>query len=56
MTSFAINVGVASFIVNYINPFVGFTPEIWANIGAVMGSATALVFSFLGFKIFVFKK
>ena len=56
IVSFVINVGVASFVVNFINPFAGITPEIWANLGAVMGSATALAFSFLGFKIFVFKK
>ena len=51
-----INVGVASFIVNYIHPILGITPEGWANIGGVAGSAVALIFSFVGFRLLVFKK
>lgn len=51
-----LNVAAASGVVNFIPAPSGIGPEIWANIGAVIGSATALVFSFLGFRIFVFKK
>lgn len=47
---------VASFVVNYTDPFLGMSPEAWANIGAIAGSGAALVFSFLGFKKAVFKK
>ncbi len=56
VVSFIINVGVATFIVNFITPIYGLSPEIWANVGAGIGSAAALIFSFLGFKIIVFKK
>ena len=51
-----INVGIASFVVNTINPMFGMTPEAWANIGGVAGSAIALILSFTGFKLAVFKK
>lgn len=51
-----INVGAASFVVNLISPFTGFTSEAWANMGAVAGAAVALAFSFVGFKLLVFKK
>ncbi len=52
-----VNVGVASLVVNYIEgSYFGFTPRAWAGIGAVVGSASALIFSFLGFKFVVFKK
>lgn len=51
----AVNVGVAYLVVHSGRPAT-FTPEAWANIGAVAGSAAALIFSFVGFKIFVFDK
>ncbi|OGN01700.1 MAG: hypothetical protein A3I26_00625 [Candidatus Yanofskybacteria bacterium RIFCSPLOWO2_02_FULL_43_10] len=51
-----INIGTASLIVNYVNPLGGLSPAVWANAGAVVGSAVALIFSFVGFKLAVFKK
>jgi len=51
-----INIAVASFIVNGINPLFGADLNSWANIGAVVGSAMALIFSFIGFKVAVFRK
>ena len=51
-----VNVGVASFVVNFVDPFFGLSENVWANIGAVVGSAVALVFSFIGFRLLVFKK
>ncbi|MEK7138883.1 MAG: GtrA family protein [Patescibacteria group bacterium] len=51
-----INVGTASGIVNFITPMFGLTADQWANIGGVAGSAVALVFSFVGFKLLVFGK
>ena len=51
-----INTGIASLIVNYVNPLGGLSVQVWANVGAVAGSAVALVFSFVGFKLAVFKK
>ena len=52
----AINVSVASFVVNLVPPVLGFDSKTWANVGAVAASAVALVFSFAGFKFLVFKK
>jgi len=51
-----INVGTASFVVNFIDPYFGLSPEVWANVGAVVGSAISLAISFTGFKFLVFKK
>ena len=51
-----VNVAVASFVVNFIHPLLGITPEGWANIGGIAGSACALIFSFIGFRLVVFKK
>lgn len=51
-----VNVGVASVLVNLMEPLFGLTSDQWANVGGVAGSAIALVFSFVGFKLTVFKK
>ena len=51
-----VNVGTASIIVNFLGSQFGISLAGWANVGAVVGSAAALVFSFSGFKKFVFKK
>lgn len=54
--AFIVNVASASFVVNYIRPPINMDTHQWANIGAVAGSAVALIFSFVGFKVAVFKK
>lgn len=54
--SLLINVLVASAVVNFIHPVLGISAKVWANLGAVAGSASALIFSFVGFKLAVFKK
>lgn len=51
-----VNVGVASFVVNFVDPLFGFDDKVWANVGSVVGSAVALIFSFIGFKLVVFRK
>ncbi|KKU89652.1 MAG: hypothetical protein UY20_C0007G0008 [Candidatus Yanofskybacteria bacterium GW2011_GWA1_48_10] len=55
IAAFIVNVSVASLVVNYMSPVLNFSPETWANVGAVIGSAVALVVSFVGFKKAVFK-
>lgn len=45
-----VNVGTASLVVYLIDPIGNLTPEAWANVGAIFGSAAALLFSFGGFK------
>lgn len=53
--AFLINNAVASSVVNLIHPVLGLNDQQWANIGTVAGSAVALIFSFIGFKLAVFK-
>lgn len=50
-----VNDGAASLVVNYIHPLAGLGTAAWANIGAIAGSAVSLIFSFVGFKVTVFK-
>ena len=51
-----INVGVASFVVNFIDPFLGLDANVWANLGAVAGAAVGLAVNFVGLRMVVFKK
>ena len=50
-----INDGAASLVVNFVHPVLGLGAHAWANVSAVVGSAVALIFSFTGFKVAVFK-
>lgn len=56
VSSFIINVLAASVVVNFIHPILSITPKGWAQVGAIVGSAVALIFSFVGFKLAVFRK
>ena len=56
IVAIVINIGVGSLIANGIGPVSGFSDKIWANMAAVFGAAVALIFSFVGFKLAVFKR
>ena len=56
LAALLVNVGVASLVVNIIGPSFGLSERAWANVGAVVGSAVALIISFVGFRTVVFKK
>ena len=46
-----VNIAVATGIVTYIDPLFGSSATAWANVGAVAGSAAALLLSFVGFRL-----
>jgi len=52
---FAINVGIASVVVNVIGTRFGISRELWATIGAAIGSVIGLAWNFVGYKLIVFK-
>ncbi len=56
LVGFAINVGAASIVVNFIGAPAGITPSLWANIGAVSAIAVSLIWNFIGMKFIVFKQ
>lgn len=53
--SVGVNVLAASLTVA-VGPLAGFDANQWAGVGAVVGSAIALIFSFIGYKVYVFHK
>jgi len=52
----AINVTVASLIVNLIQPQFGLSETIWANVGGIIAALATVVWNFIGYKFIVFKK
>lgn len=51
-----VNVSVATLVANGVNPLFGFSSPLWATAAAVVGSAAALIFSFVGLRLLVFRK
>jgi putative flippase GtrA len=54
-----VNVTTATLVVTYIAPavtFVKLSGKLWGNLGAVGGSAVGLIWNFIGYKFWVFKK
>jgi len=55
-TALVINVISASIVVEFVGPSLkGFTPGVWANLGAVSALAITVFWNFLGYKFLVFK-
>ena len=50
-----INVSLASFIVNGLSRPAAISPNLWANIGALVGVAGSFLWDFLGYKFLVFR-
>lgn len=56
LVSILVNVGIYSLVVNVLGAQFGISAERWANIGAIAGSATALMANFVGLRVAVFSK
>ena len=51
----AASVGIDSFVINYLRP-VSVPPQLWLNVGALVGVVAVLFWNFVGYKYIVFKK
>lgn len=53
-----INVTAATLVVEFVRPMITIPIAgiIWGNIGAICGSASGLIWNFIGYKLWVFKK
>jgi putative flippase GtrA len=56
IVGWVINVSLASFVVNVLSRPVSFSPNLWANVGALVGVAGSFLWDFLGYKFIVFKQ
>jgi putative flippase GtrA len=55
IAGWAVNVAVASLIVNAVGIPDSLTKEQWANVGALAGVAASFLLNFVGYKFWVFK-
>ncbi len=53
---FLMNVGIASLVVNVVNPQFGMSKELWAMTGGIVAAVSVCAWNFLGYKLIVFKK
>ncbi|EKE21908.1 MAG: glycosyl transferase family 2 [uncultured bacterium] len=53
---FVINITTASYVFGAIKPFGELNPDQWGLIGAAVGSIAGLLWNFIGYKLWVFKK
>lgn len=53
---FFLNVGLASYVFSSVVRPASITPNLWANVGALVGVAGAFLWDFLGYKYLVFKE
>ncbi|HAV11642.1 MAG TPA: hypothetical protein DCX32_03845 [Candidatus Moranbacteria bacterium] len=56
LIGFGVKVGIATLVVNVIGAPEGFDTKQWANIGNVSGTMFSMVWNFIGYKFWVFKK
>jgi putative flippase GtrA len=51
-----INGGIVYLITSFTQPLFGLSPQLWANVAKLFATAVSLVWNFIGYKFFVFKK
>ncbi len=51
-----LNTGVLRFITTNVHPMFGLSPKLWLNVAKLAATGVSLVWNFIGYKLFVFKK
>ncbi|MFZ2226323.1 MAG: GtrA family protein [Candidatus Moraniibacteriota bacterium] len=51
-----INTGVVYLITSFTTPLFGLSPQLWANVAKLLATGISLVWNFIGYKFFVFKR
>lgn len=51
-----INSAIVAVFTSLFPPILGLSPHIWANIGKLLATGASLIWNFIGYKLFVFKR
>ncbi len=51
-----INSGIVTLFTTLLTPMFGLSPQLWANVGKLLATGASLVWNFIGYKLFVFKR
>lgn len=51
-----INSGIVAAFTSIFPPILGLSPQLWANVGKLIATGASLVWNFIGYKLFVFRR
>lgn len=51
-----INSGIVTLFTTLLSPMFGLSPHLWANVGKLLATGVSLVWNFIGYKLFVFRR
>lgn len=51
-----INSGIVYAVTTFVDPMFGLSANLWANLAKVLATGISLIWNFVGYKFFVFKK
>lgn len=51
-----INSSIVAVFTTFVTPMFGLSPQLWANAGKLLATGVSLVWNFIGYKLFVFKR
>lgn len=51
-----LNSSIVALFTTFISPVFGLSPQLWANVGKLLATGISLVWNFIGYKLFVFKR
>jgi len=51
-----INSGIVAIFTSVFPPILGLSSQLWANVGKLLATGASLVWNFIGYKLFVFKR
>ncbi|MDO8529557.1 MAG: GtrA family protein [bacterium] len=51
-----INSAIVFALTTYVSPVAGLSPKLWANAAKILATGISLIFNFVGYKFWVFKK
>ena len=52
----ALNSSIVAVFTTLVAPMFGLSPQLWANVGKLLATGASLVWNFIGYKLFVFKR
>lgn len=51
-----LNSGIVAVFTSIFPPILNLSPQLWANVGKLFATGASLVWNFIGYKLFVFKR
>ncbi len=56
LVGISINSAIVFAFATFVSPIMGLSPQIWVNIGKLLATGISLIWNFVGYKLWVFKR